>query len=297
MMGSKTASTGISDFRAMNTEWWVSVSGCQDPTLYAAAEAIVHAAEEAYSRFRPASLLSRLNRERRLVDASLADLVRKALAMGTATDGAFDVRVGPALAASGYDRSFELLAERAPDPTWRIAPPVDLLHVEVAGDEVRLEGSGVLDLGGMAKGWTVDRIAAAIEAHGYRDYLVDGGGDIRTGGHGVDGEPWPIGVGAGLVAHVSGEAICTSSTTRRRWMTPLGEAHHLIDPRTGAPSSSAVATATVIAPDTTTADALATAVAADPARALPAVIGMGGGALLEQGGRWAMTPGMERWIR
>jgi FAD:protein FMN transferase len=296
-MVSRTRSAAVREFRAMNTEWWVSVPGCEDPSLYAAASAIVHSAEEAYSRFRPGSLLSRLNRERRLADASLADIVRRALAMNVATGGAFDARVGPALVAAGYGVSFEQLPARRPDTTLRLAPPVDLLHVEVEGDEVRLEGMGALDLGGIAKGWTIDQVAQAIESHGYRDYVIDGGGDIRTRGHGSDGEPWPIGVGEALVAHLSGEAVCTSSTARRRWPTPRGEAHHLIDPRTGTPSFSVVANVAVIAPDTTTADALATAVVADPARALPAVTAAGGGALLEHGGRWVMTPGTERWIR
>jgi thiamine biosynthesis lipoprotein len=285
------------EFRAMNTEWWISIRGCEEPSILATARAIVWAAEAAFSRFRPDSLLSCLNRERRVADASVADLVSRALALTEATLGAFDPRVGPALAAAGYDISFEHLADRCPDGWLHIAPPVDLLSVEVTADAVVLSGVGSLDLGGIAKGWTIDRIAEAIEAAGCRDYVIDGGGDIRTGGRGGDGEPWPIGVGDGLVAYLSGEAVATSSTLKRRWTTASGVAHHVIDPRSGEPSTSAVTNAVVVASDATTADALATAVVANPAHALHAVTVLGAGALFEQDGAWLITPGMERWIR
>ena len=296
MVTTETA-TRTCEFRAMNTEWWISVSGGEDPSILATARAIAAAAEAAFSRFQPDSLLSRLNRERRLVDASLADVVGRALAIGEATSGAFDPRVGPALAAAGYDVSFEYLADRSPDGLLRLVPPVDLLSVEVAGDEVVLSGIGALDLGGIAKGWTIDRMARALEAAGCRDYLIDGGGDIRTGGCDRDGDAWAIGVGDGLVAYLRGEAVATSSTMKRRWFAASGQVHHVIDPRTGWSSESTVANAVVIAPDATTADALATAVVADPTRALPAITAFGGGALIEQDGAWLSTPGMERWVR
>ncbi len=189
------------------------------------------------------------------------------------------------------------MADRVADDLVRVAPPVGLLAVEVLGDVVTLEGVGALDLGGIAKGWTIDRVADAIEVAGHRDYVIDGGGDIRVGGCGGDGSPWAIGVGDGLVVHLSDEAVATSSTAKRRWVTPSGEAHHVIDPRTGLPSVTGVTNAVVVASDATTADALATAVVADPARGLRAVTALGGGALIEQDGAWLVTPGMERWLR
>ena len=285
------------EFRAMNTEWWILVRDCTDASLLNSAQAVVEEAESAFSRFRAGSLVSRLNRDRRVTDADLADVVGRALTLGEATSGAFDLRVGPALAAAGYDISFELLASRTPYGLLRFAPPVDLLSVTVAGDAVVLEGVGALDLGGIAKGWAIDRVAEVIEAAGHRDYVIDGGGDIRVGGCGADGSPWAVGVGDGLVVHLSGEAVATSSTAKRRWVTPSGEAHHVIDPRTGLSSGARVTNAAVVAPDATTADALATAVLADPARGLRAVTALDGGALIEQDGAWLVTPSMERWLR
>ena len=295
-MATATTEPSTIAFRAMNTEWWITIPRCADPSLLAVAEATAWAAEAAFSRFRADSLLSRLNRDRQIASRSLADVVARALALHEATAGAFDVRVGPAVAAAGYDRSFEQMVHHPPQLQLLLAPPVETLSVQADREGVTLTGIGGLDLGGIAKGWAIDRIAEAVEAAGYRDYVIDGGGDIYAGGRGADGEAWPIGVGDGLVAFISDAAVATSSTEKRRWATATGEAHHIVDPATGLPSAAAVTNAVVVAADATTADALATAIVADPARGLPAVVALGG-ALIEQDGTWSMTRGMERWIR
>jgi thiamine biosynthesis lipoprotein len=284
-------------FRAMNTEWWLGAAdrdGAGQPRNLNRIEASVHAAEARYSRFLHDSTLSRLNRERRVRDAGLAALVRHALAMHEATDGAFDVRVGAAMSASGYDRTFEALAGNAPVLTF--APPLTQLRVDVRGDDIRLLGSGTLDLGGIAKGWTVDRIAEEIERAGCHDYLVDGGGDIRAAGCDERGEPWTVGVGEGLAVRLENAAVCTSSTRRRRWRAAGEDAHHIIDPTTGAPSRHGIAEAVVVARDTTTADVLATTIIADPERGLTALRAMNADALVLRDGRWEMTEGMQRWL-
>jgi len=281
-------------FRAMNTEWWL---GTADDRDLAPLEAIVHTAEARYSRFQPDSLLSRLNRDRSARDAELAGLVRDALALGAATQGAFDIRIGAAVRAAGYDRSFETITAALRSPALSFSPPVAALTVEVDGDEVRLHGTGSIDLGGIAKGWTVDRVAAALEADGCSDYLVDGGGDIRVRGHDAQGAPWTIGVGEGLTASLPAGAVCTSSTRSRRWRTATEDAHHIIDPGTAAPARHDVIEVVVIAPLAATADALATTLIAQPERGLAALAGFRADALLLRNGAWEMTEGMRRWLR
>ena len=280
-------------FRAMNTEWWLGTAGA--PIDLDPIEAMVHAAEARYSRFLRDSALSRLNRERRIRDAALASLVRHALAMHEATREAFDVRVGAALNAAGYDRTFEALAHRGA-ATLTFAPATTALRVDVRGDDIRLLGSGTLDLGGIAKGWTVDRVAEAIERAGCHNYLVDGGGDIRAAGLDDRGEPWVVGVGEGLAIGLQEAAVCTSSTRRRRWRAPGEDAHHIIDPATGAPSRHDIAEAVVVASDATTADVLATTIIADPERGLSSARAMGAEALVLRAGQWEMTEGMKRWL-
>ena len=285
----------------MNTAWWIGTPVALDLAPF---EVHVHEAEQRYSRFLPDSVLSRLNRERTLHDPALADLVRHALAMHEATGGAFDVRVGAALNAAGYDRTFERIADldvQSGASVLTFTPPLTALHIEVHGDEVRLDGPGTLDLGGIAKGWTVDRVAEALEQAGYHDYLVDGGGDIRAAGRDDRGETWSVGVGEGLAVRLLDAAVCTSSTRRRRWRAAGevgGDAHHIIDPATGAPSRHAIAEAVVVARDATLADVLATTLIASPDRGLASLAAHGaeGEALVLRDGQWEMTPGMQSWL-
>jgi len=276
----------------MNTDWWISAPDAGRSALDDA-ERLVRESEARFSRFQPGSLVSRLNLARRIEDGELAALVRRALEIGQATGGAFDIRVGAAVASAGYDRSFEQLPPVAGG--GQIAPPVQMLSVSVEGDVVTLEGSGAVDLGGIAKGWTIDRVAEAFDAAGIERYLIDGGGDIRARGTAPDGQLWVVGIGEGLAIRLTSGAVCTSSTLRRRWATPTGTAHHIIDPTRSLPAVDVVTNAVVIAADTATADAMATAVIASP-WVLPAATLTGVEVLLERGGAWEMTAGMEGWL-
>ncbi|MDO9445122.1 MAG: FAD:protein FMN transferase [Dehalococcoidia bacterium] len=280
------------EFRAMNTEWWIT----SDRGDLAEAEALVRDAERRLSRFLPDSALSRLNGDRTATDPWLAEVTRRALAAHEQTGGAFDIRVADALVSAGYDRTFELIEAHPASLTLAPRPEVPCLDIGVEGDTVTLHGAGTVDLGGIAKGWTVDRVGAWLTGTGATCWLVDGGGDIRAAGQMEDGAPWIVGVGDGLAVRLEDAAVCTSSTGKRRWTRNAGEAHHIINPASGRPATGAVTTAVVLATDTVTADILATAVIAQPARGLAAVNGAGGKAMVEHHGCWEMTPGMDRWI-
>lgn len=269
-------------FYAMGTVWWIR---CDAPALLAQAEALVHDAEARLSRFRPTSALAALNRDGHSVDPLLADVVRAALRFHSLTGGAFDPTLGARLAALGYDRTFTAIRRPPPLPPERgdLRP-----RVAVDGDRVDLEGPGALDLGGVAKGFTVDRVVAHLLAGGAREVLIDGGGDLRGAGG-----SWPIGAGDGLVVESGLGAVATSSTRRRRWRDAGGTAlHHILDPRTGRPAAAAIDTATVVAPDATTADALATALLVDPDAVMPLLPSLGAHALVSDlHGTWWTTPG------
>jgi len=277
-------------FRAMNTEWWIRAYGVRERTLDEA-EGLVRDVEARLSRFLPGSSLSRLNRERSVCDAMLASVVREALDWRDVTGGVFDPGVGAALTASGYSRSFETLRDGCASDEDARRP-----SVEVAGDRVTLAGEGTLDLGGIGKGWAVDRVAEHLGSHGVDRYLVDGGGDLRAGP--TPAARWPVGVGDGLVAWLGPGAVATSSTARRRWTTADGQAaHHIIDAAAGAPAHRGIRTAVVLHRETVAADVLATTLVAGGAEAFAAVMAKGAEALVEdEQGSWWMTPGAGRWL-
>lgn len=279
-------------FRAMGTEWYVRADACSSSVLRSVVTR-VRREEHRFSRFRGASALSRLNTERRLHEPVVAAVVRRALRYRRWTGGAFDPAVGSAVIATGYDRTFEAI------PTGSSASPIPPGHLEIAtrGAHLTLTGSGVVDLGGIVKGWTVDEIARLLEAAGAERYLVDGGGDIRVGGCRANAEQWTIGVADGHHVALTAGAVATSSSLQRRWVTASGQAHHIITPGTDRSADGPYVTALVVARDAETADVLGTALIADAARALPATHRMGADVMLQQvDGTWSMTPGMGRWL-
>jgi thiamine biosynthesis lipoprotein len=277
----------------MGTSWQLEAAGSA-PTLLLEAEAFVRAAEARYSRFLPDSLLSRLNRDRRVVDADFAELVCEAVAWRAATASAFDPAVGAALVAAGYDRSFEQLDGRLPPcAAAERAQPAIPVH----GDLVALEGPGLLDLGGIAKGWTIDRVGALLAEGGARTYCVDGGGDLLLGGARDTEAVVELCTGGYRVGVMDG-ALASSSTLHRRWPVAGGTAHHIIDARLGAPATGRWVQCSVLARDATTADVLATALLADADAVLPALAAHGAQALLVSGdGSCMMTPGLAEYLR
>ena len=109
-----------------------------------------------------------------------------------------------------------------------------------------------LDLGGIAKGYAVDRAAELLAPAG--PCLVNAGGDLA-----VRGGAWPVGV-EHLTLLLERGAIATSGRDRRRWTRDGREHHHLIDPRTGAPADTPLLRATVVAASAAEAEVLAKAV-------------------------------------
>jgi len=236
-----------------------------------AAQEEVAACERELSRFDPASDLSRLNAVggrwtpvgRRLLEA-----LGLALRAREDTGGRFDPTVLPALAAAGYDRSFELLEERearwADD--WRAGTSIEL---DPRNGRARLEPGSSVDLGGIGKGYAAGRALEAMLAvsPALAGGLVDLGGDIAARGESPEGGPWLIAVAD---PHRPGETlavlaldrggVATSGRDARRF-GPAGSLHHLIDPETGESALGGPLTVTVVAPDPAAAEIHATTLA------------------------------------
>ena len=151
-----------------------------------AARTEIEACERGLSRFRAASGLSRLNRHHGAwvgVDERLLAALRAALRLRDETNGAYDPTILPALAAAGYDRSFEELEPRSARPldAWRAGASIEL--DPVAG-RARLEPGTAVDLGGIGKGFAAARALNVMHEvwRGLPGALVDLGGDIAVAG-------------------------------------------------------------------------------------------------------------------
>ncbi|MFN8188614.1 MAG: FAD:protein FMN transferase [Gaiellales bacterium] len=224
-----------------------------------AAEAELDRLESLLSRFRPDSELSRLNAAgggpagRDLVEVTVT-----ALAARDRTGGRFDPTVHDALVQAGYADTFERVAADGPARplTARCAGRVE---VDVARRRIEL-GPGVrLDLGGIAKGYAVDRACRILSEAG--PCLVNAGGDLAVSGRPRTGV-WPVGVetpDGPLTLGLAEGAVATSGRDRRAWRRGGEERHHLIDPASARPSTSDLERVTVLAGTAADAEVLATA--------------------------------------
>jgi thiamine biosynthesis lipoprotein len=243
--------------------------------------------ESELSRFRGTSGISRLNqaagRGPQPVSPLLWTVLMSALDASNDSGGIYDPAQLRTLERMGYDRSFAAIGgapvrrTSAPVPSWGSWRRVAL---DRAAHAVSLPADLALDFGGIAKGWTIDRVARGLAPLG--PVLVDAGGDLRAIGT-VDGEAWPIAVQDPFeperdraIVRLSDGALATSSIGGRRWRCGDAVLHHAIDPRTGTAARSGLHSVTVWAP---------TAMRADVAAKVVLVLGAAAGAtyLLERG--------------
>jgi len=221
--------------------------------------------EALLSRHRHDSELSRLNAAGRLDGASdaLIDVLQTADRVSRLGDGAFDVTVQPVL-----DLYRGVVGPRGTlPPSERIeqaAGLVDHRAVRIDGRTVTLGRDGMrITLDGIAKGFVVDRGVDTLQERGFGDVFVEAGGDLAASGFKSEGTPWRIGIrrprpGVALQARfeASNRAVATSGDYMQPFTTDYAQ-HHILDPRTGY-SAPELASSTVSAPNTVTADALAT---------------------------------------
>jgi len=216
--------------------------------------------EAELSRFRDSSDVSRLNHaaagETVTLNEAAADCIALALDVHGATGGAFDITIGPLLSVWSTPE-FE---RREPSETElkRAKAASGLDKIELCRESRRATVHGAerwLDLGGIGKGYALDRMAAALrEEHDIDNALLDAGGStLLAMGDGPEGKGWPAGTGVedGPAFDLRDRALSGSGFSER------GE--HIIDPRTARPVPSAKFNAWALAPTAALADALSTA--------------------------------------
>ncbi len=215
-------------------------------------EAWIHRMHDRLTRFSDTSELSRFNAAAGawvVVSEELGALLRESLRAYEVSGGLVHAATLPALLAAGYTRDFAL---GGTPTTATPAPPAPLPELlEVRAGEARLAPGAAIDLGGVAKGWLADQLAAQMGAN----CLVNLCGDLYARGPGETGEGWPVGFGdTTVLLHDMGAA--TSGVTKRMWGPGL---HHLIDPRTARPASTDLQEVSVLAPTATDAEIFAKA--------------------------------------
>lgn len=260
----------------MGTPVLVQVFAPSDAALPRPAVASVDAAfreiarlERAMSPWVADSDVSRINAEGArhavTVSADTMAVLKKARWASEQSRGAFDVTFEVMHGLWRFDHDLDG-AVPEPAEVARRRAEIDFRRVTLDPQrrEVRLRAESTkVNLGGIAKGYAIDRMVAELLAGGLTDFLVQAGGDLYAHGHKPDGSPWvvavrdprgPEGSFFGALA-VEDHAFSTAGDYERAFVKDGKRYHHILDPRTGAPAT-ASRSVTVWATDAFTADAI-----------------------------------------
>jgi thiamine biosynthesis lipoprotein len=224
--------------------------------------------DDAMSTYKPDSEISRVNAHAAegpmVISDDLFDLVERSLELSVASGGAFDITYD----SVGYLYDFRARQRPTDEEIEQRLGAVDYRHVVLDKERrtIFFKTAGVrINLGGIAKGWVVERGAAMLRARGVEHALLNAGGDTRVLGD-RRGQPWVVGIRHPRIADqvvtrlpLIDEAISTSGDYERYFEEDGRRYHHILNPATGRPTEG-VLTVTVIGPDGTLTDGLDTAI-------------------------------------
>lgn len=261
----------------ITVELWADDKEKADRAIDAVLEEMRHI-DDSMSTYKPTSEVSQVNARAAdgpmRITKELFDLLTTAKEYSVITDGAFDITY----ASVGYMYDFRKRVRPSEGEIAKALPAVDYRHVllDVKKQTVQFSQKGVrIDLGGIAKGYSVDRGIDVLKSLGFTRAYVSAGGDSRIIGDRF-GKPWMVGIrdprkGAGEVITripLVDAAISTSGDYERFFEEDGVRYHHIIDPHTGH-SASKVRSATVIGPYATRTDGLSkTAFVLGPEKAM-----------------------------
>jgi len=227
--------------------------------------------DQTMSEWKPDSAVAAVNRAagRRavVVPADLFALIGRGIEMGRLTDGAYDI----SWAALWGVWDFKAEQPKVPPKALlrRRAALVDYRQIELddKAQTVRLPRPGMrLGLGGIAKGYALDRAASALQQRGIASFMLVSGGQVLVRGQ-RGRRPWRVGIrnprgGPSdyfMVLQLQDTSVSTSGDYERYFEVEGKRYHHILDPKTGEPTRG-LRSATVVCADAALADALSTAV-------------------------------------
>lgn len=248
------------------------------------------------SRYKETSEVTLVNKNAGIapvkVGHELIDVLVEAKRISELSDGAFDVTIGPLTDLWGFD-----LEKNVVPPTEKIEELRKLvnyrkLNIDEQASTVYLEEKGMMiDVGGIAKGYSVTRAMKVFEDAGLKDIIINAGGNLNLRGD-KRGKPWRVGIqGPRDESKLLGKltlteiSVATSGDYQRYFIKDGIRYHHILDPRTGFPAKGLIS-ATVIGRSKTSMDGFSSAVfilGADKGAALLKKTGAEGIMVMEDG--------------
>lgn len=266
--------------------------GIDSHALRIAADEVLARIDRSMSGYRDDSEISRFNESTSTdwfeVSADLATVVDYALTVSREADGAFDITVGPLVAAWGFGAAGEPvdLPDDAKLAELQAHVGYQKLQARLNPPALRKEDASlIVDLNGIAPGYAVDLMAERLKSMHITHFMIDIGGEVRALGRNAHGQPWRIAVERPIdsepepyaIVQLDDAAVTTSGEYRHYYDRAGHRYSHTIDPRTGRPVAHSLASVVVIGPTSMHTDAWATAfnvLGTEAGQALAARLGM-----------------------
>lgn len=193
------------------------------------------------------------------------NIVSKALEINKTTNGAFDISIYPLMVKWGFTtQKYNVPSKNEISKLLKDVDSSKIIFDEKSGN-IKLKENMKIDLGGIAKGYTSNRVMQIFKECGVKSGLVSLGGNVQALGTKTDGTAWQIAIEnpdkssdyIGVVS-VKDKAVITSGGYERYFEKNGKTYHHILDPETGYPAESGLKSVTIVSGDGTLADALST---------------------------------------
>ena len=254
---------------SMDTVMKLTAYGARRETALDAAQAEILRLDSLLSTGLETSEVSRLNREgSACLSEDSEKLYRQSAALFESTGGAFDITVYPLVQLWGFStKQYHIPTEaELTEALSRVGASRIVFRPE--SREIVLGQGQAIDFGGIAKGYTSQRVIDIFQQEGIRSAMISLGGNIQCLGSKPDGNPWKIGIrdpwdenGIYAAVQVVDKAVITSGGYERFFVDEAtGKTYrHILDPRTGVPAESGLSSVSIVTADGTLGDGLSTA--------------------------------------
>lgn len=250
---------------AMDTYMEITAYGRNSEKAVAAAVTEIERLDALLSTGSQTSEVTVLNKDKTgTLSDDVAYLLERSQEINSETDGAFDITIYPVMRAWGFTgEGFRVPSD---EELSALTHAIDMTKLECENGVLTIPEDMEIDFGGIAKGYTAERVAEIMKQYGIKSAKLNLGGNVQTIGTKTDKSAWKIAVKSpdeskayiGIVS-VADKAVVTSGSYERYFEQDGVTYHHIIDPETGKPVRNGLVSVTIISTDGTYADGMSTA--------------------------------------
>lgn len=234
-------------------------------------DSILFVIDQSMSLWLDGSIINRVNNgEKVTLDPHFIKVLETSLQVSAATDGAFDISVGPMAKAWGFGAGGKMVPDSAQvDSMLKLT---GYKKIQYKNGTLKMPTGMKLDMNAIAQGYTADVVGDFLQAKNINNFLVEIGGELRASGKTIDDRIWVVGVDKPqesldeenrfqVILSLDNKALATSGNYRKFWIDEKTGAKysHTINPKTGYPAKTSLLSATIVAETGIIADAYATA--------------------------------------